>query len=447
MSHQDPPEDEIGADKQDEQAPATGSPTGPPDQRPGTDDPPVDPSDPWELKTTEPPAGEQIPLSPSLSLHAPDEGPSEAKAVKPQRAKRSLVAAALVGALAGGAVSYGVALQVAERNTGPAPVFTETFGSEGTDAPVQTLDGSVASIVEAIRPSIVAVRTTSSVESDLFLQPVPTQGAGTGMVLDNLGHILTNAHVVEGAETIDVIVNDGRSLEARLIGRDRLTDLAVLKVSDGDLQPAVFGDSDAARVGDPVVAVGHALALQGGPTVTLGIISALDRTIQPTQNTTLEHVIQTDAAINPGNSGGALLNSKGEVIGINTAIAGGAQNIGFAIAITPAKQIVNQLVTEGEIVRPYLGVSMVDVDEELVQRENLSVNEGAYVVQVVVDRGADRAGVLPGDVIVEIDGAEITGSEEVQETINTRKPGDRISLVVVRGSERVRLVATLGQRD
>ena len=250
-----------------------------------------------------------------------------------------------------------------------------------------------------------------------------------------------------GAETIDVIVDDGKSLEARVIGRDRLTDLAVLRVSADDLQPARFGDSNSIRVGDPVIAVGHALALRGGPTVTVGIISALDRTIQPTEGTALEHVIQTDAAINPGNSGGPLLNVSGEVIGLNTAIAGGAQSIGFAIAITPAKEIVNQLVTDGQIVRPYLGVSMADVTAELAEQESLTVSEGAYVIQVVVDRGADRAGILPGDVIVEIEGKAIKSSSDAVDIIAGYKPADRINIVVVRGSERLRLVATLTQRD
>jgi S1-C subfamily serine protease len=364
----------------------------------------------------------------------------------PHRAKRTIVAAALVGALAGGLVSYPVAMQVAERNSGGVPVFTNTAQGTASDDQADAPAGSVAAIVDSIRPSIVAVRTTS-LGRDTFLQPLPAQGAGTGIVLDSRGHILTNAHVVEGAETIDVIVDDGRSLDARVIGRDRLTDLAVLRVSADDLQPAKFGNSNSIRVGDPVIAVGHALALRGGPTVTVGIISALDRTIQPTEGTALEHVIQTDAAINPGNSGGPLLNVSGEVIGLNTAIAGGAQSIGFAIAITPAKEIVNQLVTDGQIVRPYLGVSMADVTPELAEQESLTVTEGAYVIQVVVDRGADRAGILPGDVIVEIEGKTIASSEDAVDVIAGYKPEDRINIVVVRGSERLRLVATLTQRD
>lgn len=359
---------------------------------------------------------------------------------RPRRGGRIILAAAIVGAIAGALASYPVALRVAE-NRSSLP-FTPGDSEPAAVAPAEP--GSIAAIVEAIRPSIVAIGI-ESVSTDIFLEPVPSQGAGTGIVLDSAGHILTNNHVVAGAQRIQVTLSDGRSFEARIIGSDRRTDIAVIHIDATDLTPAPFGESASLRVGDPVIAIGQALALPGGPTVTDGIVSALDRSIQEPNGITLENLIQTDAAINPGNSGGALLDSRGRVVGVNTAIAGNAQNIGFAIAITPAKDIVNQLIASGKIVRPFLGISMVTVTPEIKSRYGLSVDQGALIVQVQSRSGADAAGLQPGDVVIEIDGKSVTGTEQVSGTISAKKPGDAIDILIARGDDELRVRAILGE--
>ncbi|MGN9837861.1 S1C family serine protease [Nonomuraea sp. H19] len=197
-------------------------------------------------------------------------------------------------------------------------------------------------ILAKIEPSIVTVRTRS-VGVNALLEPVAEQGTGTGFVIGANGIIATNNHVVEGAQTVTVTLHGGKTLTAKVLRSDPAADLAVLQVNAGDLPVAPLGDSSTLRVGDPVIAIGNALALPGGPTVTEGIVSALGRTVQTDAGAQLKHVIQTDAAINPGNSGGPLVNSAGQIIGINTAAAGDAQNIGFAIAINGARTTIDGL--------------------------------------------------------------------------------------------------------
>ncbi|WP_188190148.1 S1C family serine protease [Nonomuraea sp. SYSU D8015] len=200
-------------------------------------------------------------------------------------------------------------------------------------------------ILAKIEPSIVTVRTRS-IGVNSFLEPVAEQGTGTGFVIGADGLIATNNHVVQGAQTVTVTLRDGRTLAAKVLRSDPAADLAVLRVNAEDLPVAPLGDSSTLRVGDPVIAIGNALALPGGPTVTEGIVSALDRTVQTDAGARLEHVIQTDAAINPGNSGGPLVDASGRIVGINTAAAGDAQNIGFAIAVNGARQTIDDLLQQ-----------------------------------------------------------------------------------------------------
>lgn len=367
-----------------------------------------------------------------------------AVASSPVRAKRSIapiLVAALFGATAGGLVSYQVASTIDDSDTGRTP----RLGSARRQAPAPA--GTVAKIIEDVRPSVVALFTESAPERESFFETQPSQGAGTGIVLDRNGHILTNAHVVSGTDKINVVFHDGRKLTAKVVGGDESTDLAVIKVEANDLIPAPLGDSDSLRVGDEVIAVGHALALPGGPTVTDGIVSALDRSINEQNGAVLENLIQTDAAINPGNSGGALLDRNGNVVGINTAIAGNAQNIGFAIAITPARTIVDQLLKEGKVVRPFLGVHMVDVTPEVAAQQELGVKEGALVVQVVVGSPAALAGIEPGDVIVEIEGKTVRTADEAKKLIGGKKPGDKLDILIARGNERIRVKPALTTRS
>ena len=349
-----------------------------------------------------------------------------------------LIVAALVGALAGGLVAF----PIASRVNNSAPFAADTAPDTSQRAPA---DGSIAAIAESIKPSVVAIYT-QGLRVDTILGALPSEGAGTGIILDANGHILTNAHVIQNAREIEVSIPDRpENLRATVVGSDPENDLAVLKVDATDLKPAPFGDSDALNVGDRVIAVGNALALPGGPTVTDGIVSALDRSILEA-NVSLQNLIQTDAAINPGNSGGPLLDSAGRVVGVNTAVLGNAQNIGLAIAISPSKCIVNQIVTQGREACPFLGVAMQNASQIAVA-QRLPVKEGAYVSEIVPNSGAASAGIRVGDVIVEIDGRKIAGLGDVQKAIRSKKPGDEIRVAVARGNERISLSATLGKRE
>lgn len=347
----------------------------------------------------------------------------------------------LVGALAGGTL---VQCAVAERDQGGD-------AEEGVNLPAvsetdrEPLDPeSVPGIVESVKPSVVAI-FTQRVSPDFFFEAVPREGAGTGLVATEDGHILTNAHVIQDAQQIEVLLTDGERLPAEVIGADVQTDLAVLKVEASGLQPARLGDSDTLRVGEQVIAVGHALALPGGPTVTQGIVSALDRSIRAGE-AVLQNLIQTDAAINLGNSGGALVDRDGNVVGINTAIAGNAQNIGFAIAITPARDVFEQLISTGKVVHAFLGVRMITLSPAIAAELSLDVERGVFIDQVEPGSPAQEAGLQDEDVIVEIGGEEVTESTEVQREVSARDPGESIEVVVVRGSERVTVEAVLTER-
>lgn len=351
-----------------------------------------------------------------------------------------VVSMLLLGALAGATLMQcAVAEQEPEAEESVSlPAATDTEEIEPLDPE------SVPGIVESIKPSVVAI-FTQRVSPDFFFEAVPNEGAGTGIVASEDGHILTNAHVIQGAQQIEVLLNDGERVPAEVVGADVHTDLAVLKVDASGLQPAPLGDSDILRVGEQVIAVGHALALPGGPTVTKGIVSALDRSIRAGE-AVLQNLIQTDAAINLGNSGGALVNGKGNVVGINTAIAGNAQNIGFAIAITPARDVFEQLISTGKVVHAFLGVQMLTLSPAIATELGLDVERGVLIDRVEPGSPAQEAGLEDGDVIVEIGGEEVTEAVDVQREVSARDPGDSIEVVVVRGSERVTVEAVLTER-
>ena len=250
---------------------------------------------------------------------------------------------------------------------------------------------NIPALVIALSPSVVHIQT-EAVSLDQFNRPVPVRGVGTGIIIDDKGHILTNNHVIAGAERILVTMIDGRAVGARLIGGDPALDLAVVKVPLEGLIPVRICDSNLLRVGEQVVAVGHALNLPGGPTVTSGLVSALDRSISFSETVSMQHLIQTDAAINPGNSGGALVNMDGELVGINTAKIQGGEGIGFAIAIGPAMPLVHELIAAGRIERGFLGVSGVNVTEALAINFDLPVTSGVGIASVAPESPADVSG-------------------------------------------------------
>jgi serine protease Do len=322
--------------------------------------------------------------------------------------------------------------------TTTAAATTSTTLLQATDTAIATPVAGVvlydvSDLVKQVRPGVVAVSETGYA-MDMFMRQVPTAGEGTGIVIDEEGHILTNYHVISGAETVSVYAEDGRERSARVIFGDPATDIALLEVEDADgLVSLVLGDSDAMEVGDPVVAMGNALGLdKTSPTVSVGIVSALERSIE-TEQATLESLIQTDAAINAGNSGGPLLNAAGEVIGINTAIASGAENIGFSISINSVKGEIAQALSGTGV--PYIGVTTMANSVALAQRYRLATDEGLIVTSVLPTGPASEAGLSAGDIIVAIDGTGVTADEQLDDAVAAAGTGGTINLTIVRGRQ------------
>jgi serine protease Do len=289
---------------------------------------------------------------------------------------------------------------------------------------------SIPDIVKKITPSVVAVHTEVTAY-DIFLQPIPGQGVGTGIVIDSNGYIVTNNHVIENAQSVQVITDDGRSFDAVKVNGDPLTDVAVIQIDAKNLPVAEIGSSKTLLVGEGVVAVGNALALEGGPTVTSGIVSYIGRSIMEPNGTVLYDLIQTDAAINPGNSGGPLLNMAGQVIGINTAVASQSENIGFAIAITPALPVIEQLVHQGRVIRSYLGVGLY------------TTTNGVVITSVDPGSPAGKAGLEVGDIVTQFAGQKVTTAEELRQAIISAHIGDGVEIDFTRNGRDNKTFATL----
>jgi 2-alkenal reductase len=310
-----------------------------------------------------------------------------------------------------------------------------------------TAERTPVEVVEQVGPSVVTVINKQTI-GGLGEDP-QRAGSGTGFIIDEQGHIVTNWHVVNDGEEFEVIFWDGSSAEAELIGSDEVSDLAVVHV-EGDMPAVVpLGDSDALKPGQTVLAIGSPLGAFTN-TVTEGIVSALGRTVEGTNYTNL---IQHDAAINPGNSGGPLFNLQGEVVGVNTlgineTESGGiAQGLFFAIPSNTVKEIATMLIENGEVVYPFFGVSTVNVTEETAATADLAVTQGAYVLEVTPGSPADEAGVQPGDVIVSIDGEAITQTNPFINVLFKHEPGDTVSTVIQREEEQLTLDVTLIERS
>jgi S1-C subfamily serine protease len=305
------------------------------------------------------------------------------------------------------------------------------------------------------------VQSTESVFG--FPQQQQSTATGSGFLIDEEGHLITNAHVVDGAKSVTVQLGDGDPQEAEIVGTDPSTDIAVLKVDDTQgVNPLPLGDSSNVQVGDPVVAIGNPFGLDR--TVTTGIVSALQRQIQAPNGFSISDVIQTDAAINPGNSGGPLIDAAGQVIGINSQIesqSGGNVGIGFAVPIKTAADVVSQLEDGGEIHRAYLGITGGDITPDVAQALNLPVEQGVLVEQVLDGGPADDAGIegasgeatiggqtvpIGGDIITKVDGKEVTGMDDVISAVNAKEPGDELTFTVSRDGEQRDVTVKLGDR-
>lgn len=276
-------------------------------------------------------------------------------------------------------------------------------------------------------------------------RPQRTSSLGSGVIVSSNGYILTNHHVVEAADEVEVALVDGRKTKASIIGSDPETDLAVLKVKLEDLPAITFGQSQQVKVGDVVLAVGNPFGV--GQSVTMGIVGALSRS-QVGINT-FEDFIQTDAAINPGNSGGALTDTSGNLIGINTAIysrTGGSLGIGFAIPIHAAKQIMEQIIQSGGVVRGWLGVSMQDMTEELAESFNLDHSVGTLIASVLREGPADKAGIKPGDILIAVNGKSVKNSSEMLNLVAALPPGETVTVTVIRNKQEKSIPVKVGVR-
>jgi putative serine protease PepD len=323
-----------------------------------------------------------------------------------------------------------------------------TTNSGTVITPVTTAEGAldIQGILGKVQPSVVAIETSQTTARGVF------EGAGSGIVLSEDGLVLTNAHVIGALGELTVLLSDGTRHDATLVGASPEDDIAVIQVAGvDDLVPAELGSSGDLRVGDEVIAIGNALNLGGEPTVTRGIVSAKDRDLSA-EGVELQGLIQTDAAINPGNSGGPLVNAAGQVVGMNTAIVADAQNLGFSIAIDAAQPIIEALKSGNGAVTPnqaFLGVSSTDVaslTEEARAQFSIDRDEGAFITEVVPGSAADDGGLRVGDVIIEIDGAEVATASDVRSVVTDHDPGDEVDVTVLRDGREEDITVTLGRR-
>jgi S1-C subfamily serine protease len=366
------------------------------------------------------------------------------------------VAVVLAAALVGSGVGAGVYAAL-DPDTETRTVVRET----GEPVAATNDPSSVNGVYRAARESVVEITVAGASEDTPFEGPEP-RGQGSGFVYDGEGHVVTNAHVVDNGESFTVTFRDGSRHDATLVGADPSTDLAVIKVNapPAKLKPLRLADSDALRVGDPVVAIGSPFGLE--QSVTSGIISALGREMVAPNDFGIDDSIQTDAAINHGNSGGPLLNMRAQVIGINAQIrseSGGNDGVGFAIPSNTVRDIAGRLISGGSVEHAYLGVQSQTIDEAAA--EALDIPRGAMITEIVAGTPASRTNLRPatgertiqgevyatgGDVITEVNGRRVDGADALRREIDSRKPGDRIRLTVVRGGDERTVEVRLGER-
>lgn len=386
---------------------------------------------------------------------------------------RQHVKLSLLTSIAGLAVSLGGCslpnnpFQNRQSPTSPQPAIDSPSQSDhSTISAVPTDPNFVVAAVQKVGPAVVrinAARTVSAQAPDEFDDPVMRRffgsapparrverGTGSGFIINANGQILTNSHVVNGADTVSVTLKDGRTFRGEVVGEDPVTDVAVVKIAAKELPVVPIGNSSALQPGEWVIAIGNPLGLDN--TVTAGIISATDRSSSDIGVADKRvGFIQTDTAINPGNSGGPLLNARGEVIGMNTAIISGAQGLGFAIPINTVQGIAQQLITTGEVQHPYLGVQMVTLTPEVKEqleiesrgRIRVAAEQGILLVRIVPNSPADDAGLQAGDVIQSINNSPVTKTEQVQQLVERSTVGSQLQLTIQRGQKSTQVAVTL----
>lgn len=350
-----------------------------------------------------------------------------------------------------------------------SPSSAAAYATTSANPPAPDLGSIAASpdeqnnidVYKLASPAVVNI-TSTTIQYDFFFNVYPSQGTGSGFLIDDQGDILTNYHVISGARSLEVTLPDQSRHQAKLIGRDPATDLAVIKISDRKNLPFLrLGSSDKLQVGQKVLAIGNPFGQFQG-TFTTGVISSLNRSIRDQDGRVMEDLIQTDAAINPGNSGGPLLNSRGEVIGINSAIFGPGTNvgIGFAIPVNTAKNILNDLLSDGRVKRPYLGVSSQEITPPLAEVLDLPARQGLLVARLARGGPAEQAGlrggrslavignqevILGGDLLVEIDAQPLVTNRDLTSYVQRKRPGDKVRLTLYRGKNKINVEVVLGE--
>jgi serine protease Do len=374
----------------------------------------------------------------------------------PKKSKVGLIIGIVIAALIVfgglGAAAVGLLTYVASHTTNTNNITERQKVQNDGNKSVTQEEEDIANVVTKVSPSVVSIITSTQVKSPYFGSQAE-EGAGTGIIVGKDGYILTNKHVVDGANTVGVVLADGTKYDdVKVLGVDPLNDVAFLKIPDVSNLPAVeLGDSTSIRVGQKVVAIGNSLG-QYENTVTSGIISGTNRQISAQAGDSVESLtdlIQTDAAINPGNSGGPLLNLQGQVIGINTAVAQDAQGIGFAVPIGSAKGLLKEVLAGGEVKRAYLGVNYLSITADVAKEYKLSVKHGAYVFgsdgksPIASGSPAEQAGIKDKDIITKVGDVEVGDRGSVSSLIGEYAPGDTVELTILRGSDTITVKVTL----
>jgi S1-C subfamily serine protease len=342
-----------------------------------------------------------------------------------------------------------------------APGATAEITEAASTQPLDQEEQNNISVYQKNVGSVVNV-TSKAIAYDFFYGAVPQEGQGSGFILDAAGHVLTNYHVIEDARQVEVTLHNRKKYSATVVGSDRSHDLAIIQIKAPDLSPMTLGDSRNLQVGQKVYAIGNPFGLNG--TLTSGIVSSI-RSVQEPNGVNIDEAIQTDAAINPGNSGGPLLNSHGEVIGINTMIAGNpgvdqSAGIGFAIPINTAKAVLNDLLTLGRVRRPALGVATLPISPELAEDLSLASGSGLLIVRVTPGGAADKAGLhggteraylgnmpimIGGDLIIAMDGVPVQDERDLAQMMNNHRAGDKVKITVYRGKKKIDVDVALGE--
>jgi Do/DeqQ family serine protease len=342
-----------------------------------------------------------------------------------------------------------------ELLSGPEPSRLVDTGRPAVDSYADAVARTAPSVVSIITTKLTREAANPQIDNPILRRFFGLDRAepkikrenslGSGVIVEKNGYVLTNNHVIEGARERAVLLSDGRQMPARVVGIDPDTDLALLQAGGPDLPAATLGESSTLQVGDVVLAIGNPFAV--GQTVTMGIVSATGRSRLGITN--FENFIQTDAAINPGNSGGALINSRGEVVGINTAIfsrSGGSHGIGFAIPVQLARGVMQQLIDHGRVVRGWLGITAQELTPEVAESLGMTDPRGLLIAGVIEDGPAAKAGIGPGDVILSVEGTQIDSAPQLLDEIAARQPGDNIRITLLRDRREVALHAQLEER-